>query len=234
LLLYAAAALYGLGLLWLDARTGSIAVQLGLGALTLALLLLLSRQLTVRERRRMGICVVFSTCMELFATRIWGLYRYRMGHIPLFVPPGHGVIYTFSALTVRSPLRAAQRRWVCRLALLTALAWAALGLTLLARLEGRPDLHGLTYLPFFAGFVARSPRALGFAVTFFIASFVEIVGTQMGNWSWSPLMPLLALPSGDPPSVVAGGYCFFALIAEEIEQRLPGRGPRRVSAHLSI
>jgi hypothetical protein len=29
----------------------------------------------------------------------------------------------------------------------------------------------------------------------------------LGNWQWLPIAPWTHIPSGNPPSVIAGGYC---------------------------
>ena len=41
---------------------------------------------------------------------------------------------------------------------------------------------------------------------------LEWVGVSLGVWHWAPMMPMLGLPSADPPSAVAGGYCFFGFL----------------------
>ena len=35
----------------------------------------------------------------------------------------------------------------------------------------------------------------------------EIFGTFFRDWYWMPIAPWTHIPSGNPPSVIAGGYC---------------------------
>jgi hypothetical protein len=94
-----------------------------------------------------------------------------------------------------------------RVALGLAVAWAVAGLTLLPWATGRIDVEGALCLPIFAWFVLRSPRGAIFTGIFFATSMLEIVGTTVGTWRWEPAMPYLGIPAGNPPSVIAGGYC---------------------------
>ena len=48
-----------------------------------------------------------------------------------------------------------------------------------------------------------------FAAIFIIVSELEIVGTSLGNWYWLPTAPWTGIPSGNPPSVIAAGYCII-------------------------
>jgi hypothetical protein len=49
---------------------------------------------TGRERRELLICITVATLGELFLGFVWGLYVYRLHNLPLFIPPGHGLVYT--------------------------------------------------------------------------------------------------------------------------------------------
>src|SRR2546421_178159 len=86
-------------------------------------------------------------------------------------------------------------------------AWALAGVTVLPILTGRVDVQGALCLPVFAYFLLRSPRWPLFAAVFIIVSELEIFGTSFGNWYWMPVAPWTHIPSGNPPSVIAGGYC---------------------------
>jgi len=105
-------------------------------------------------------------------------------------------------------LLAARSRVIVIGVALIASAWAIAGLVL----PSRPDVEGALFLPLFLPLLARSPRRLEHALTFLAASFVELVGTGVHTWEWSPTLPWLLIPAGNPPSVVAGGYCYFAVL----------------------
>ena len=38
-------------------------------------------------------CLIIATAGEIFLSLVWGLYEYRLGNIPLFVPPGHVLLF---------------------------------------------------------------------------------------------------------------------------------------------
>ena len=56
------------------------------------------------ERAQTSVVVVVATCAEMIGSVIWGVYTYRLGNLPLFVPPGHGLVYL-------TGLRLSQTRW---------------------------------------------------------------------------------------------------------------------------
>ena len=37
--------------------------------------------------------VVFATVGEVTGSLVWGVYRYRLHNLPLFIPPAHGLVY---------------------------------------------------------------------------------------------------------------------------------------------
>src|SRR5438105_3316216 len=87
-------------------------------------------------------------------------------------------------------------------------AWAAFGLTVIPLLGGRLDVEGALCWLVFAWFMTRSRRAAVFGVVFFATSFLELVGTSVGTWTWAAQTPLFVhIPAGNPPSVISGMYC---------------------------
>ena len=49
------------------------------------------------ERRALVACVVLATLGELFLKDVWGLYEYRLGNLPHFIPAGHALVYATAA-----------------------------------------------------------------------------------------------------------------------------------------
>jgi hypothetical protein len=193
--------------LFVDAHLTTLYQQYGLGLLTFAVLYLSTRWSERSERRQVWLLVVVATGFEIFGSLIWGLYRYQFHNIPLYVPPGHGLVYLFGLTAARTPLFVRHGRIVNRVALGLATAWAISGLTWLPLLTGRVDVLGALCLPLLAGFILRSPRAGVFAAIFFCTALLEILGTSFGNWRWAATTPYLLFPQGNPPSVIAGLYC---------------------------
>src|SRR5688572_8848002 len=67
--------------------------QLLLGVLTWLVFLAALVPLTPEGRMRALLVVMAATCMEVLGSIVWGVYSYRLGNLPLFVPPGHGLVY---------------------------------------------------------------------------------------------------------------------------------------------
>src|SRR5206468_5344622 len=78
----------------------------------------------------------------------------------------------------------------------------------------------------------RSQSNLVFVGAFFVVTYLELLGTSLGTWTWQVRDPVFGLVAmGNPPSGAAGGYGFFdaaALwLAPKIELALERRLTRR-------
>jgi len=79
-------------LLAVDTQVG-LGVQLVLGVVTwLVLLAAIWRLAAIMRAQVLGV-VVFATIAEVTGSLIWGVYRYRLHNLPLFIPPAHGLVY---------------------------------------------------------------------------------------------------------------------------------------------
>jgi hypothetical protein len=199
-----------------------------LGVFTFAFLFLSLRFSPPSERRRVWLLVIFATGLELFSSGLWGVYAYRFGNVPLYVPPGHGLIYLFALRSARTPLLANHSKTAGLAALAFATLWAVGGFTLEPFLFGRLDASALLLWPIFAFFMWKSSSVGVYAAAFFVTSALELVGTGFGNWTWAVVMPWLQLAAGNPPSVIAGAYCCLDLTASRAAWLFPVgvRSPR--------
>jgi hypothetical protein len=213
-------ALYLPILLYADTQIKTLTQQHALGLLTFAFLFVATRFSPPTERRQVWLMVGIATGVELFLSLVWGLYQYRWGNVPLFVPPGHGLLYLFALRATRTPLMIDRGRSVKHLALACATLWAVGGLSVAPLFLGRVDVFGALFLPIFV-VLMRRPRALVYAATFFIAAELELVGTGFGNWAWANSAPVINLPAGNPPSVIAGGYCVLDAVVSKAASFLP-------------
>jgi hypothetical protein len=206
--------------LFLDVHTQNVMQQDILGVGAFLILLVSTRFSSKQERRQVWIMVGVATCIEVWSSIVWGIYRYRFGNVPLFVPWGHGLIYLFALRAARTPLMLNHAVAAKRLALTAATMWALAGLTLEPVFLHRLDLTGALFWPIFVWFM-RKPSAPIFAAAFFVTSVLEIFGTSFGNWTWQVYAPISHLPTGNPPSVVSGGYCLMDFISIQIAVSLP-------------
>ena len=192
--------------LWLD-RDSSLGGQLLLGVATFAMLHFMLRALPAEEVARVWGCVAVGALLETFFTQVWGAYAYRLGNVPTYVFFGHGMICAASKSWAATYPAGPARRGVVLLA-----ALVSIGLGIAGLFSAHPDVEGALFLPLFLPLLGWSPRRLEHAHTFFFALMVEWLGTALGTWQWAPVLPWLHVSAGNPPSVAAGGYCWFAVL----------------------
>jgi hypothetical protein len=70
----------------------------------------------------------------------------------------------------------------------------------------------------------RKPAAAVYAASFFITAELELLGTAFGIWTWAAAAPVIHLPAGNPPSVIAGGYCLMDAAASKVATLIPAAG----------
>ena len=209
--------LYFAALLALD-RFASEREQILLGVATAALLVAVGRSLPHALRAQVAVVVVVATCFEILGSVVWGVYGYRLGNLPLFVPPAHGLVYlTGVALSRTEPVRRFPRAFVA-VVLGSAIAWGVAGVTILPRF----DAVGAFGILVFSVFLLRcsAPAVLG--GVFFAVAALELYGTAIGAWTWAEVVPGLGLPNGNPPSGAVSGYVLFDLAALTFAPRLLG------------
>jgi hypothetical protein len=172
------------------------------------------------ERRALMACLVIATAGEMFCSVVWGLYTYRLGNIPLFVPPGHALMLLLGiSLARRVPEVAAHAIIGC--AAIYSLAAAA----------GGVDTLGVPlFLVLAAASLAMPRQRRLYASTFVLTLALELYGTWLGNWTWAREVPGMALVTTNPPGAAGAFYCALdALVAATsllIARRLSTRTAR--------
>jgi hypothetical protein len=206
--------------------------QMVLAAVVWVVLLVSLRYLSPIERARTSVVVVVATSAEIIGSVIWGVYTYRLGNLPMFVPPGHGLVYlTGLRITQLAWVRAHSRAFI--VATLTFLiTWALLGLVVLER----RDVAGALGAAVLVAFVLRGRAPLLYCGVFLVVAYLELYGTAVGTWTWASEIPGTGIPDGNPPSGVASGYVLFDIAALALAPRLLalvrrfGRSPRTARA----
>jgi hypothetical protein len=202
---YAAAGpAYIAALLAVDTQVG-LGVQLVLGLVTWLVLLAAIWPLEALMRAQVIGVVFFATIAEVTGSLIWGVYRYRLHNLPLFIPPAHGLVYLSGvalALVIRPKLLVAA-------AAAGSVGWGLAGITVLPRL----DVAGAMCVPLLAVFLWRSRFRAAYAGVFVVVAALELYGTSIGTWRWATELPGLGIAQGNPPSGVASGYVWFDVMA---------------------
>ena len=195
---------YLLALLAADTQLGWHG-QLVLGGITWIVLLAALRPLPALARAQALGVVIFATAGEVTGSLVWGVYRYRLHNLPLFIPPAHGLVY-LSGLALASLVPG--RRLVAAAAV-GAVAWGRAGLTILPR----RDVAGAIGIPLLCLFLWRSRSRAIYAGVFLVVGALELYGTSIGTWRWAAHLPGTGIPDGNPPSGVASGYVWFDVMA---------------------
>jgi len=188
--------------------------QLVLGAVTWGALAGVCALIPAERRAQVLVVVGAATIAEVTGSILWGVYRYRMHNLPLFVPPGHGLVY-LSGVALSQALRRHARALVGAAAAGAAL-WGLLGLTVLPRL----DVAGALGVPLLLLFLWRSESRAAYAGVFVVVAILELYGTAIGTWRWTEALPGLGIPDGNPPSGAASGYVCFDVAALLLAPRL--------------
>ncbi|MGE0025665.1 MAG: hypothetical protein AB7O78_01495 [Thermoleophilia bacterium] len=187
----------------------NLGVQMLLALCTWGFLAIAFVYLTPMERAQTSVVVVVATCAEIIGSVIWGVYVYRLGNLPLFVPPGHGLVYLTGLRLSQTPLFRERGRLLVIAAMVGVSSWALLGLTALDRTDAAGAVGAAVLLLFL--WRGRAPAV--YAGVFFAVAFLEIYGTAIGTWRWAEEIPGLGVPDGNPPSGAASGYVFFDIAA---------------------
>jgi hypothetical protein len=207
-------------------RGSTVAQQLGLSVLVWAFLAVaLARQPTA-IRLQVIVLVAVATILECVGSLLWGAYTYRLENLPLYVPAGHGLFYLCALRAASLPILQRHARGVVIAVTAGATAWAVYGL--FAR--ELPDLLGFVTWAIFVRFIVRGRYPLLYAVSFAMTTALELYGTGLGVWRWSPVLPVLMLPAGNPPTGIGAGYAAMDALTRRIVGRIErARGARRLS-----
>jgi hypothetical protein len=192
--------------------------QLVLGAATWAILIAACAQLEREDRARALLVVLVATCAEVLGSIVLGAYTYRLENLPAFVPPGHGLVFLAGLRISQSGVVRRNPQAFVGVVIAIVAAWGAAGLLLLSRTDGLGAITGalLIYV------LLRGRTATLYAGVFLVVGFLEIYGTSIGAWHWAATAPDTPLPTGNPPSGIAGVYVLFDVAAIALAPRLLG------------
>ncbi len=156
--------------------------------------------------RLMFIGVAVATVGEVVFSLLIGMYEYRLHNVPLYVPPGHAILYAAVFQFIREP-------WVRRHAREVTFVCYALGAAFsVAWLLVYNDVYGCICFGVFSAliFYKRESR-LFFVAMYLLVAYLELIGTSFQCWSWPPylLNEWPAIASANPPSGISVFYMGF-------------------------
>lgn len=154
-----------------------------------------------KEQIALTACVVYATLGEIFLSLVWGLYEYRLGNVPLFVPPGHAMLFMLGGI-----LAARARNWIVWLTPLAAAPFVCLLL-----LSGAGSFDALLFAIFLLCLLFGRAKKL-YAVMFVLSLAMEIYGTWLGNWTWATTAPWIGLTTVNPPLAAGAFYSVLDML----------------------
>jgi hypothetical protein len=166
---------------------------------------------------------MLATVGEVILSLVWGLYEYRLRNIPLFVPPGHVLLF-FLGMQIAARLPPRSEWWVALLALPVVMLFAW---------DGRDTLGPVLY-GFFILCMLASPSRRLYATMFVLSLVLELYGTWIGNWVWAPEVPGLGLTQLNPPVAAGAFYCVLDYLVVAATARLIQEPPASPGLKASV
>ena len=154
-----------------------------------------------KERIEMITVLAFATPMELFFSEVWNIYEYQRGLMPLFVPAGHSFLFDLGRIMADN-----MKQSLALPILIPFIPMVGYGVY-----DGS-DTSGLILLILVLVFTKFGPQPRLYASMAWAALAMEIVGTQLGNWTWANEVPWTGLTAWNPPLLVGAFYCFGDLL----------------------
>lgn len=185
-------------------------VQRLFGVGTWLMLFLLLRHETSLVRAQTAVVVAFATLVEYTFSSVLEVYVYRLDNLPAYVMPGHGLVYLAALSLGRSKWMNERAGGAVGITVVIGGLYAVWGISPLA---GRADVLGAFWFLCLLGFLRWGRSQLLYVGAFVVVTYLELLGTWSGAWTWSATDPTGLVPIGNPPSGAAGGYGWFDLAA---------------------
>ena len=167
-----------------------------------------------KERIEMLTVLAFATPMELFFSEVWKIYEYQRGLMPLFVPAGHYFLFDLGRILAKQI-----KQTLALPILLPFIPMVAYGAWV------GSDTSGVILLVLVLIFTKFGPQPRLYASMAWAALAMEIVGTQLNNWTWANYVPWTGLTAWNPPLLVGAFYCFGDLLVNMTVVRFEEKAP---------
>ena len=153
------------------------------------------------DQLALAVCVLYATLGEIFLSLVWGLYEYRLANVPLFVPPGHALLFMLGRMLAEKA-----RDWIVWLVPLVTTPFV-----LLLAVTGLGTLDALLFALFLLCLLSGRASRL-YAVMFVLSLAMEVFGTRLGNWTWAAEAPWLGFTTINPPLAAGAFYCMLDML----------------------
>ena len=190
--------------------SASMDMQNALGVIAWIFLIALLFGENKEIRMQVAIAVAFATAGEHFASIYMEGYTYRFENVPLYVPPGHGMVYLTAVKLARSGFFLRYARKIAVFVFIVGSLWSLWGVS---GIPEQGDQVGAFLFVIFVICVLKGRSPMVYLGAFFICTWLEIIGTAAGTWKWASIEPVFGWSQGNPPSGVAAWYCLVDAVA---------------------
>ena len=170
--------------------------QAGVNAFVWGLFCVLAWARRGPERLTLLACLAYAAAGEIVLCEVLGLYAYREGGIPLFVPPGHALLLLLGAAIAG---RLGEQK-------LRSVPWLLLPLVAFAAWSGT-DPSAPWLFALYLACVRFGPSPGLYSVMFVLSLAMELYGVWLGNWSWTVERVLGGPHLYNPPLAAGAFYC---------------------------
>ncbi|AZQ44578.1 hypothetical protein [Nonlabens ponticola] len=195
--------------LYLDSKHLAQHFEYGQEIALLMLVLALARKMW-RCNRRLRIQMVFAVIIgiggEYLFSKGLGMYTYRLGNVPHYIPLGHAVVLASVLLFVKTKAVKIHRDVLEQVLQIFILAYSAIWLVFMR------DVFGFVMSMAVLLILKRFPRERLFYLSMYlVVVWLEIVGTNYEAWYWpdTAFNTFEWLPSANPPTGIS--FFYFSL-----------------------
>ena len=161
---------------------------------------------TKRSRELMLYAVLIGICGEYLFSLGFEMYAYRLGNVPIYVPPGHAIIYIVTVYFCREKYVKKYKGIIEKVFAVSIFIYSFCFLIFAA------DIFGFVLTILILWLLRNKPRERLFYYSMYIVvAFLEIIGTSYQCWYWPDTAFGLFdfLKSANPPSGIS--FFYFGL-----------------------
>jgi len=161
-----------------------------------------------RLREQMLYAVIIGYVGEYLFSIGLGMYTYRLGNVPHYVPPGHAIVLISTMYFCKESIVKAHRKLLEKVFTIFILIYASLFLIFMG------DIFGFVMSLLVIFLVRNKPRERLFYLSMYISvAFLELVGTNYQCWFWPETAydTFPFLKSANPPSGISLFYFLLDL-----------------------
>lgn len=204
MIFFAVVLVAGIGL-YVESFATNLTQQNALSAAAWVVLLALLKGESAHTRIQVAVVIVVAVNAEILFSPQLHFFAYRFNNIPMYVPPGHGLLYLSALALSRSDFFRRYQMPFTWLALTIGTAWAVWNVFF----AERGDVGGAVLFAVLFVFILVGRTHPLYVAAFFITAYLEMLGTSFDNWSWASEWPFLGLSQANPPCGISAGYCIF-------------------------